>query len=81
MQASWNLVLTGTPLQNALKELFVLLAFLENTTPADVEARIRELPDPSPPEHPLAHPEGDAPAGPFVPFPDLMSMQKRPQPL
>ena len=33
LQAEWRLIMTGTPLQNNLNELFCLLAFLEEASP------------------------------------------------
>lgn len=48
-QAQWKVLLTGTPLQNSLGELFALLAFLEGCTPAKIEAMVKDFPDPAPP--------------------------------
>ncbi|KAK9808854.1 hypothetical protein WJX72_005149 [[Myrmecia] bisecta] len=47
LQAGWRLLLTGTPLQNELRELFGLLGFLDDLSCREVEAAIRSLPAPA----------------------------------
>jgi SNF2 family DNA or RNA helicase len=39
--APWRLLMTGTPLQNNLRELLALLAFLADCSIEDIERRIK----------------------------------------
>jgi hypothetical protein len=48
LEAPVRVLLTGTPLQNSVGELFGLLAFLEGRSPEEVEEAVRALPDPAP---------------------------------
>lgn len=47
LSADWRCIMTGTPLQNELNELFCLLAFLEQVRAADIECLIEATPDPA----------------------------------
>jgi SNF2 family DNA or RNA helicase len=47
--APWRLLLTGTPLQNNLRELLALLAFMADTSISKIEERVNSLADPNPP--------------------------------
>ncbi|KAL4854430.1 Chromodomain-helicase-DNA-binding protein 3 [Chlorella vulgaris] len=51
--APWRLLMTGTPLQNNLRELLALLAFLADCSIEDIERRIKRMEDPNPPASPL----------------------------
>ncbi|GAB4823683.1 hypothetical protein N2152v2_010729 [Parachlorella kessleri] len=50
--APWRLLLTGTPLQNNLRELFALLAFMADCSVDIIEQHIKAMPDPNPPVPP-----------------------------
>ncbi|PSC69245.1 chromodomain-helicase-DNA-binding 3 isoform X2 [Micractinium conductrix] len=47
--APWRMLLTGTPLQNNLRELLNLLAFMADATADDIEQRVNRMADPNPP--------------------------------
>ena len=44
LQADWRCIMTGTPLQNELNELYCLLAFLEEVCPPTLTSRSGKAP-------------------------------------
>eukprot|EP00887_Chlorella_sp_A99_P000453 scaffold17.g453.t1 len=57
--APWRLLVTGTPLQNNLRELLALLAFIADSSIERVERFVRARKDPNPPPPPAAGEEVD----------------------